>query len=366
MTSRPPRFRFLFFITIVLAINTFASAFLGFFILKGFEFSTRVTALIFTGIWSGIPFFILAEFVRRVKGWSLPYVVGAVLLGCLSIAVGMACLGYIGIFLGIPARVAVKAFFVATPLLSFFGIMIHLKGPKIVAIDLSREPVFSSIKTPLTFVHITDIHLTSHTRNRWIKNLVRLVNQQSPDFIVFTGDLIDVDPALIPEKIKMLSQLEAKHGKFAVSGNHDFMTGILKFYRVCEVLGFQVLDHHHVDKAGLTFAGVPDEMASSFGEKKPSIAYLKTIHTRHPMIFLKHRPTLFKQAVLAGASLQLSGHSHNGQLPPWGLLVALRYSKYAYGLNRLKNSFIYTSSGTGIWGPPMRLFGRSEIGVFHI
>ena len=159
-----------------------------------------------------------------------------------------------------------------------------------------------------------------------------------------------VDPDRITEKINLLSQLKAKHGKFAVSGNHDFITGIEMFHKVCDALGFRVLDHEFANECGLTFVGVPDEMAASFGEKAPDIAFIKTITTDGPIVFLKHRPTLFRRAASFGASLQLSGLSHNGQLPPWGLVVALRYSKYAHGLHRFKDSFIYTSSGTGVWG----------------
>lgn len=366
MTTRPAQFRLLIFLSTIITVNTLISAFLFTFISKGMEFPPIGSALIFMGIWSIIPFFILTEVGRRFRGWSQPYVVGAVLLGSFSIAIGIATLGYISIFAGIPEIITVQGFFLLTPLLSFLAIINHLKGPKIIPFDLSKEPIFASIQTPLTLVHITDIHLTHHTRNKWVKNLVSLVNHQKPDFILFTGDLIDVDPILIPEKIKLLSKLKAKHGKFAVSGNHDFMTGISKFYSLCETLGFQVLDHQHVHDSGLTFAGVPDEMASTFGEKSPTIAYLETIQTDNPIIFLKHRPTLFKSAVAAGAALQLSGHSHKGQLPPWGILVKLRYSKYAHGLHRLKRSLIYTSSGTGVWGPPMRLFRRSEVVVFKL
>jgi len=367
MSSQFSPFRVLIFLVIVGIVNTLASVFLYLFVAKIVGGVAGLKSFVFAGIWGVMPFFILAQVGRRFWGWpSWVFIASTVLLGSFSIAVAMAVIGYGLIWAGMSAPIVGGVFGVATVALSGVSVVTHLRGPKLVSIDLSEAPAFSVLERPLTVVHLTDIHLTSYTRHRWIDTVVTMVNRQNPDFILFTGDLIDVDPDLIPEKIKLLSQLKANYGKFAVSGNHDFMTGISKFYRLCADLGFRVLDHDFARECGVTFVGVPDEMSASFGQKASDIGYLNTISSPGPMILLKHRPTLFRRAVSYGVSLQLSGHSHNGQLPPWGILVALRYFKYAYGLHRFKKSFIYTSCGTGVWGPPMRLFGRSEIVVFRL
>jgi predicted MPP superfamily phosphohydrolase len=367
MKLSTPTLRLLIFIGILIGLNFGITAFMSHFIFWSGVFSSTQKTLIWTGIFSIIPLYILTESLKRTLGWARLHVVSSILLGTFSIAVGMALLGTVLQLLGIIGPTSVFPILLSIPILSFIGITTYVKGPKIRTITLQNTPRFSKLETRYTVVHLSDIHLTATTRPEWLHNIVNKVNALKPDFILFTGDLLDVQPEKIPHLISILGQLQASQGKFAVSGNHDFMTGIDAFSSVCHQTGFRVLNNQKFQQNGLVFAGVPDEMAASYGEKGPSLDCLMDLNPdAAPIIFLKHRPTHFKHAAKLGVALQLSGHSHNGQLPPWGLLVKLRYSKYAYGLHRLKNSFIYTSCGTGVWGPPMRLFQRSEIVVFQI
>ena len=303
-----------------------------------------------------IPLFIISDFLRRTKQYIIPYTLSTILLGSTSIAFGTTTLGYIARLFGSPHELTLQFTIGLTALLIATALITNARGPKLITIDLSQKKPFSNRKERLTIVHLSDIHLTQHTRINWIHSLVKKVNDLTPDLILFTGDLIDTDPKNIPQHVQELSKLTAHYGKFAVSGNHDVITGIDIFYDLCTTLGFTCLDHNQAHVAGITLLGMPDELIPT---KLLPVSETKAENT--PVIFLKHRPTRFKEAVKAGIHLQLSGHSHNGQIPPWGLLVKMRYRQYAYGLHNYKNGHIFTTRGTGIWGPPMRLFGRSEI-----
>lgn len=307
-------------------------------------------------LWSIIPLFLMAELLRRYLDWKWPYLIGSIMIGSYTIFLGVISVGYMGIYLGTPPHLTVVWCLITGAALSLLALITHQLGPKVVKIDLSHKEPFSTLKKRVTIVHLSDIHLSTHTRLSWVKELVEKVNALEPDYIVFTGDLIDINPDKIPEHVAALAGLKAKEGKLAVSGNHDFMTGIHLFYGLCEALGFTYMDGKQIKSQGLTFIGVPDEISGKSthpklnGDEKDSL-----------VIFLKHRPTGFKKSVEAGVHLQLSGHSHKGQIFPLGFLVKLRYQKYAHGLHRYKKGHIFTTTGTGVWGPPMRLFSPSEI-----
>ncbi|MGQ9619162.1 MAG: metallophosphoesterase, partial [Candidatus Aminicenantia bacterium] len=211
-------------------------------------------------------------------------------------------------------------------------------------------------------VQLSDVHLGIMTGNSWIEKLVQRVNSLNPDLILITGDLIDSDINKINGIVDALKRLKAKYGVFAVTGNHEFYAGVEKFYELSEKAGIRILRN---EKFGLNenieIIGVDDDTSKSFRKEKENPEELfKNVSTDKFTIFLYHKPKYFELAVKAGVDLQLSGHTHAGQIPPMDLIVFLTY-KYPYGLHKLEDSYIYTTSGTRFWGPPMRLFSSSEI-----
>lgn len=348
------KFRMTVFMVMLQLIAVGAAFYIGTFLKQAGGIFDVYSNLIYVSLWAVFPIFILVDVLRRYLNWKWPYLIGTITLGSYSILGAVTTFGYIGIFIGTPPHLTVILAIGGAAILSVAALMTHQSGPKIIKIDLSNEAPFKEQKNRLTIVHLSDIHLSHHTRLSFVEKLVEKTNALSPDIIVFTGDLIDVDPQKIKMHVKVLSKLKARVGKFAVSGNHDVMTGIQLFYQLCEESGFVCLDHAQKEVEGRLFAGIPDELLEvqeipEFKKEESSI------------IFLKHRPTRFEEAVNKGVNLQLSGHSHSGQLPPFGVLVKLRYGKYAYGLQKYKQGYIFTTRGTGVWGPPMRLFSPSEI-----
>ena len=149
---------------------------------------------------------------------------------------------------------------------------------------------------------------------------------------------------------------------FAVPGNHEFYSGIENFLNFARMANIQVLRNENVTIAdGIQIIGIDDKAGKMISGRDVDLrSAALDCNFNNPVILLSHRPTNFEESAGIGVDLQLSGHTHAGQIPPMDLIVRLVY-KYPYGLYKYKSAFIYTTCGTGIWGPPMRLFSQSEI-----
>jgi predicted MPP superfamily phosphohydrolase len=195
--------------------------------------------------------------------------------------------------------------------------------------------------------------------------MVDATNSLKPDLIVMTGDLIDASICNSKALCDSLSKLNAKHGVLAITGNHDFYSGIETFMSIAADTHMKVLRNENTTIAGaVQVAGIDDPEAKSFHEGERNISkaleYPRKIDHSKPLILLSHRPDVFKEAAAKDVDIMLSGHTHWGQVPPMDLLVWITM-KYSWGFYRLGDSILYTTSGTGTWGPPMRLFSRPEI-----
>ncbi len=236
----------------------------------------------------------------------------------------------------------------------------------------TRPPVLTDVRVALqrlpadasgfTIVQLSDLHLERHASASRLCALVDRVNALSPDLVVITGDLVDDD---IPEGTGLgacLARIEARHGALAVPGNHDYYAGYSAFLRFARCANVTVLRNEHRLIGGvLNVAGIDEPDGRRFGEGGPDLG--RALDGRRPdvpTVLLSHRPEVFARAAARGVDLQLSGHTHAGQIPPLDLLVWLFYP-YSYGYAERGAARIYTSCGTGTWGPRMRLFSRNEI-----
>jgi predicted MPP superfamily phosphohydrolase len=169
-----------------------------------------------------------------------------------------------------------------------------------------------------------------------------------------------------------LADLSARHGAFFVTGNHEYYSNAHEWIAEVQRLGLKVLMNEHVllrhDHATLLLAGVADYTAHHFDESHRSDpqAALKGAPSQIAVkVLLAHQPRTAEAAAAAGYDLQLSGHTHGGQFFPWNFFVPLQ-QPFTAGLNRLKNLWVYTSRGTGYWGPPKRFFAPSEITLLRL
>lgn len=215
-------------------------------------------------------------------------------------------------------------------------------------------------------VQISDIHVGPTIKKGYLSRIVNRVNTLDADLIAITGDLVDGRVSELSTHTQPLAQLNARHGSFFVTGNHEYYSGALDWIQEIKRLGIQVLLNEHVqlthDGATLVLAGVTDITAGGFYDHHQSDphAAIAGAPQHAPKILLAHQPLSSKEAESAGFDLQLSGHTHGGQFWPWKYLVPLQ-QPYVAGLHRLKNLWVYVNRGTGYWGPPNRFGSPSEI-----
>ncbi|WEK55869.1 MAG: metallophosphoesterase [Candidatus Cohnella colombiensis] len=218
----------------------------------------------------------------------------------------------------------------------------------------------------LNVVVASDIHLGNLVGNRHIRRLVKQVDVLKPDLVLLPGDVIDdsIEPFLRKEMSKELAKLKAKHGVYAILGNHEYYGGHIEQYvQKMKEIGIRVLQDEVVElHDSLYIVGRKDKTAESTGpEGRVAVGELTAdLMKDKPIILLDHQPTMFQQAADAGVDLMLSGHTHRGQYVP-NHLFTKRLFELDWGYMRKHAMHVIVSSGFGFWGPPVRLGSRSEI-----
>lgn len=211
---------------------------------------------------------------------------------------------------------------------------------------------------------ISDVHL-GHVRNgRFLKRLVAQILREEPDAIFIAGDLYDGTAIDARRAAEPLSKLTAPQGVYFVAGNHEQFGDDSKYLGAISGSGVRVLSNEKVEVDGLQIIGVPYRHAVQDGHLA---SVLKSIglDRERASILLTHAPDRPEIAEAAGISLQLSGHTHLGQFVPWSWMARRIYRQFVYGLSRIGKMQVFTSSGAGTWGPPLRLGSNPEIVVLE-
>ncbi len=211
---------------------------------------------------------------------------------------------------------------------------------------------------------ISDVHL-GHVRNgNFLRRMVAKILNEVPDAIFIAGDLYDGTAIDAARAAEPLNKLTAPQGVYFVAGNHEQFGDDSKYLKAVEAAGVRVLHNEKVEADGLQIIGVPYNHATR-GEHLASA--LKSVHLDRDRasILLVHAPDHPAVAEAAGVSLQLSGHTHLGQFVPWSWFARKMYRQFVYGLSRIGKMQVFTSSGAGTWGPPLRLGSNPEIVVLE-
>jgi predicted MPP superfamily phosphohydrolase len=218
-----------------------------------------------------------------------------------------------------------------------------------------------------SIAQITDIHIGPTIKRPYVDAIVDAVNALGADMIAVTGDLVDGSVHQLSGHAAPLARLAARHGTYFVTGNHEYYSGAEAWIAELRRLGLRVLMNEHVvlEHAGesVVVAGVTDYSAHHFHEthrSDPGAAMAGAPAHAAVRLLLAHQPRSAFAAEPEGFHLQLSGHTHGGQFWPWNFLVRLQ-QPFTAGLRRLGSLWVYTSRGTGYWGPPKRLWAPSEI-----
>jgi predicted MPP superfamily phosphohydrolase len=239
-------------------------------------------------------------------------------------------------------------------------------SPIIRRYELTIDKPAGSAQKEWTVAVASDLHLGNIVGRRHLRRLVDRVNAMAPDLILLPGDVIDdtIEPFIRNKMSEILGELRAKHGIYAVLGNHEYYGGHIDSYLIeMNKIGIRVLRDESVEIAGsLYVAGRKDKTAESTDPSKRLAVgeLLSPLNLSKPVILLDHQPTKFSEAEDAGADIMLSGHTHRGQFAP-NHLFTRRLFELDWGYMRKGLMHVVVSSGFGTWGPPIRIGSRSEI-----
>lgn len=277
--------------------------------------------------------------------------------------------------LNISNPILVRDSAVLVPLLAFVVSVIgfvnarRVAGVRYVDVPIAKLPFALQ---GFTIAQISDIHVGPTIKGGYLEAIVGRVNRLKPDMVAVTGDLVDGSVAQLWSHTAPLAKLVARHGAFFVTGNHEYYSNANAWIAEIRRLGLTVLMNEHVllrhDHATLLLAGVNDYSAhhhDASHKSDPHAAIRGAPSQIAVKILLAHQPRSAQAAADAGFDLQLSGHTHGGQFFPWNFFVPLQ-QPFTAGLNRLRNLWVYTSRGTGYWGPPKRFMAPSEITLLRL
>jgi predicted MPP superfamily phosphohydrolase len=217
-------------------------------------------------------------------------------------------------------------------------------------------------------VQISDVHLGLIVRQNRLAKILKRVNAAHPDLLVSTGDLVDGQLNELEGLAEQIRQVRAPLGKYAVSGNHEFYAGIGTALKFTQAAGFTVLRGRGLTVSGvLNLAGVDDPAGSRFGTGRTvsEKALLTDLPRSAFTVLLKHRPMPDDESI-GLFDLQLSGHTHKGQIFPFTILIDLMYPKSAGLLELDAGARLYVSRGSGTWGPPIRFLSAPEVTVIDL
>jgi hypothetical protein len=217
-----------------------------------------------------------------------------------------------------------------------------------------------------TIVQLTDLHVGMTIGRAFVQRVVDRANQLDPDLIALTGDLIDGKVEDLRDEVAPLGQLRARHGVFATTGNHEYYAGVDPWIAEITRLGARYLRNQRVTigdgTASFELAGVDDYSASDYpGHGEDLAAATAGRDPGRALVLMAHQPRQVKHAALHGVDLQLSGHTHGGQVWPWHYLVRLQQGGLLAGRYQHGDTQLYVSRGCGYWGPPVRLLAPLEI-----
>ena len=251
-------------------------------------------------------------------------------------------------------------------LLTLVGVFNARRLARVVHVDIPIAGLPAALRG-FSIVQISDIHVGSTIKQGYLKAIVGAVNALKPDLVAVTGDLVDGSVARLAPHVAPLAALSARHGAYFVTGNHEYYSGADAWVAELRRLGLNVLMNQNAvlehDGARLLVGGVTDFSAHHFDPAQrsdPRAALFGAPADIAVRLLLAHQPRSAAAAQEAGFDLQLSGHTHGGQFLPWNFFVRFQ-QPFTAGLNRLKNLWVYTSRGTGYWGPPVRFGAPSEI-----
>jgi hypothetical protein len=241
---------------------------------------------------------------------------------------------------------------------------------------LNIRPELLTIRSPkipasigrLRIVQISDVHLGLIVQESRLRRILRVIREANPDIIISTGDLVDGQINSLSGLADIFRETNPRYGKFAITGNHEFYAGITQALEITKRAGFTMLRGEAVTVAGIiNLAGMDDPTGKYFGLYKgiPEEELLSRLPRDKYTLLLKHQPHV-RESALGLYDLQISGHTHNGQIFPFRIFVRAFFSHVTGWYDLSRGSHLYVSRGTGTWGPPIRFLSSPEVTVIDL
>lgn len=239
-----------------------------------------------------------------------------------------------------------------------------LRGPRVkrITVPLAKLPRSAH---GFRIAVVSDIHLGPVLGRAHTQRIVDTINRTQPDLVAVVGDLVDGTVADLGSAAEPLAQLTARHGSFFVTGNHEYYSGAAQWVDHVRELGLHPLENARVEIGGFDLAGVNDIAGESEGQGPDFDRALGDRDRNRAAVLLAHQPVVIHDAVAHGVDLQLSGHTHGGQLWPGNFIAELANPTVA-GLDRYGDTQLYVSRGAGAWGPPVRVGAPSDVTVMEL
>ncbi len=229
------------------------------------------------------------------------------------------------------------------------------------------SPKITTSTGRIRIAQISDVHLGLLVREGRLKHIIARIEKAKPDILVSTGDLVDGQLNHLNTEAGLLAAINPPLGKFAITGNHEFYAGLPEALAFTKASGFTLLRQQGVVLAGLNVVGVDDPTVRSLGKNQVESEHdlLAAQSKENFTLLLKHRPNIDPNS-LGLFDLQLSGHTHKGQIFPFNLLTWFFYPQRAGQLTTLTSGLLYLSRGTGTWGPPIRFLAPPEVTIIDL
>ncbi len=256
----------------------------------------------------------------------------------------------------------------AVSLIVIAGI-ITASSPVVRTVDIKIDKP-GGIEHSLNIVMASDIHLGNIVGRKKFQHLVDTINSLDPDIVLFPGDFFDetLGPVIKDNMGGLVESIRAKYGVYAVTGNHEYIGGVVDAVNFMTKHKIRVLRDESIEiNNSFILAGREDKSINRFtgGKRKSLDEILQQKNNKLPVILMDHQPFAIDESVKSGIDLHLSGHTHNGQLWPLNYITSAIF-EVSCGYRKIKDTNVYVSKGYGTWGPPVRTSGRPEIVVFQI
>jgi predicted MPP superfamily phosphohydrolase len=325
-----------------------------------------------------LPVFMMQGHGRRHRDWAAR--VGDTTLGVIWVLFTWSILGQVvrlvlalsGVDGVTRARITALAVLAVAIVLVGWGAVEAMRLPRTKAVDIVLPRLGHGLDG-LRVAVLADTHYGPINRQRWSSRVAATVNALNPDVVCHVGDLADGTVDQRREQVAPLATVRAAMAKLYITGNHEYFSEAQNWLDHMACLGWEPMHNRHLvverDGAQLILAGIDDPTGVSSGlvGHGPNLtAALAGADPDTPVLLMAHQPKQVALATEAGVDLQLSGHTHGGQIWPFHLLVRLD-QKFLHGLSRHgARTQLYTSRGAGFWGPPLRVFAPSEISLLTL